>query len=140
MWLLTMHFFPCRQEIRSSTSSMTSVPKPLKFLRPHYGTLKAHYEKMSEADLKVYCEFGCCPLISITVAQTLISFFMQKYLADILSVLALTMSAEGERVCLHVLWFKFVLLYFPVIGMLCKGVLSLHLCSCHPYISPLLSY
>eukprot|EP00258_Populus_trichocarpa_P032587 XP_024448606.1 26S proteasome non-ATPase regulatory subunit 2 homolog A-like [Populus trichocarpa] len=61
-----------RQEIRSSTSSMTSVPKPLKFLRPHYGTLKAHYEKMSEADLK-------------------------KYLADILSVLALTMSAEGER-------------------------------------------
>ncbi|KAJ6741298.1 26S PROTEASOME NON-ATPASE REGULATORY SUBUNIT [Salix purpurea] len=61
-----------RQEIRSSTSSMTSVPKPLKFLRPHYGTLKAHYEKMAEADLK-------------------------KFMADILSVLALTMSAEGER-------------------------------------------
>ncbi|KAJ6734148.1 26S PROTEASOME NON-ATPASE REGULATORY SUBUNIT [Salix purpurea] len=61
-----------RQEIRSSTSSMTSVPKPLKFLRAHYGALKAHYEKMAESDLK-------------------------KYLADILSVLALTMSAEGER-------------------------------------------
>ncbi|CAJ1978894.1 unnamed protein product [Sphenostylis stenocarpa] len=61
-----------RQEIRSSTSSMTSVPKPLKFLRPHYGTLKAYYETMAESDLK-------------------------KYLADILSVLALTMSAEGER-------------------------------------------
>lgn len=29
-----------RKEIRASTSSMTSVPKPLKFLRPHYGTLK----------------------------------------------------------------------------------------------------
>ena len=27
-------------EIRTATSSMTSVPKPLKFLRPHYGTLK----------------------------------------------------------------------------------------------------
>lgn len=26
-----------RKEIRSSTTSMTSVPKPLKFLRPHYG-------------------------------------------------------------------------------------------------------
>ncbi|KAJ8749248.1 hypothetical protein K2173_018727 [Erythroxylum novogranatense] len=61
-----------RQEIRTSTSSMTSVPKPLKFLRPHYGTLKAYYENMGDSDLK-------------------------KYLADILSVLALTMSAEGER-------------------------------------------
>ncbi|XP_065873608.1 26S proteasome non-ATPase regulatory subunit 2 homolog A [Euphorbia lathyris] len=61
-----------RQEIRSATSSMTSVPKPLKFLRPHYGTLKAYYDTMVESELK-------------------------KYLADILSVLALTMSAEGER-------------------------------------------
>ncbi|GKU93044.1 hypothetical protein SLEP1_g6682 [Rubroshorea leprosula] len=61
-----------RQEIRTSTSSMTSVPKPLKFLRPHYGTLKVYYETMLDSDLK-------------------------KYLADILSVLALTMSAEGER-------------------------------------------
>ncbi|KAG0487911.1 hypothetical protein HPP92_006722 [Vanilla planifolia] len=61
-----------RQEIRTATSSMTSVPKPLKFLRPHYGDLKAYFETMPESDLK-------------------------KYLADILSVLALTMSAEGER-------------------------------------------
>lgn len=61
-----------RQEIRSATSSMTSVPKPLKFLRPHYGTLKAYYETMGDSELK-------------------------EFLADILSVLALTMSAEGER-------------------------------------------
>lgn len=61
-----------RQEIRTSTSSMTSVPKPLKFLRPHYGTLKAFYETMGDSEMK-------------------------KYLADVLSVLALTMSAEGER-------------------------------------------
>ncbi|XP_065855782.1 26S proteasome non-ATPase regulatory subunit 2 homolog A-like isoform X2 [Euphorbia lathyris] len=61
-----------RQEIRSATSSMTSVPKPLKFLRPHYGTLKAYYDTMVESEQK-------------------------KYLADILSVLVLTMSAEGER-------------------------------------------
>lgn len=43
----------CRQEIRTSTSSMTSVPKPLKFLRPHYGNLKAYYETMKDSDLKV---------------------------------------------------------------------------------------
>ncbi|KAG8386850.1 hypothetical protein BUALT_Bualt03G0191900 [Buddleja alternifolia] len=61
-----------RQEIRTATSSMTSVPKPLKFLRPHYGTLQAHYEEMPDSDLK-------------------------KLLADILSVLALTMSPEGKR-------------------------------------------
>ncbi|KAJ0970735.1 hypothetical protein J5N97_018694 [Dioscorea zingiberensis] len=63
-----------RQEIRSSTSSMTSVPKPLKFLRPHYGTLKAYFEMvMDDSDLK--CR------------STLLIY----------SVLALTMSAEGER-------------------------------------------
>ncbi|KAM0859898.1 hypothetical protein ACQ4PT_046894 [Festuca glaucescens] len=61
-----------RQEIRSATSSMTSVPKPLKFLRPHYGTLKSYFDIMPESELK-------------------------KYMADILSVLALTMSVEGER-------------------------------------------
>ncbi|XP_028108558.1 26S proteasome non-ATPase regulatory subunit 2 homolog A-like isoform X2 [Camellia sinensis] len=61
-----------RQEILTSTSSMTSVPKPLKFLRPHYGTLKAYYDTMADSDLKYL-------------------------LADVLSVLAMTMSAEGER-------------------------------------------
>ncbi|AEE85490.1 Armadillo-type fold [Arabidopsis suecica] len=65
-----------RKEIRDSTSSMTSVPKPLKFLRPHYGVLKEFHAKMAESDLK-------------------------KMLADILSVLALTMSAEGERESLN---------------------------------------
>ncbi len=34
---------------------MTSVPKPLKFLRPHYGALKSYYEKMVNAELKVNC-------------------------------------------------------------------------------------
>lgn len=31
-------------EIKSATSSMTSVPKPLKFLREHYDTLKEIYK------------------------------------------------------------------------------------------------
>nr|GMD33406.1 26S proteasome non-ATPase regulatory subunit 2 homolog A [Ipomoea batatas] len=61
-----------RQEIQTATSSMTSVPKPLKFLRPHYGTLKSHYKKISDSGAK-------------------------KLMADILSVMALTMSAKGER-------------------------------------------
>lgn len=33
-----------RREIRTATSSMTSVPKPLKFLRPSYDALKAAFE------------------------------------------------------------------------------------------------
>ncbi|TYJ05227.1 hypothetical protein E1A91_A12G150800v1, partial [Gossypium mustelinum] len=41
-----------RQEVCTSISSMTYVPKLLKFLRPHYGTLKAFYETMLDSDLK----------------------------------------------------------------------------------------
>ena len=61
-------------EVRMSTSSMTSVPKPLKFLRPHYATLKATYETAP-----------------IGEAKTL--------LADVLSLLAMTMGAEVRHTC-----------------------------------------
>jgi len=44
-----------RTQIRSSTTSMTSVPKPLKFLRPHYDTLKQVYEKINDERTKVKC-------------------------------------------------------------------------------------
>ncbi|KAK8657303.1 hypothetical protein V6N13_035551 [Hibiscus sabdariffa] len=64
-----------RQEILTSTSSMAYVVKPLKFLRPHYGILKDFFETLPDSDFK-------------------------KRLADVLSVLALTMSAEGERASL----------------------------------------
>lgn len=40
------------KEIREATSSMTSVPKPLKFLRPHYGTLKEHHAKETDAEVR----------------------------------------------------------------------------------------
>lgn len=33
-------------KIRTATASMTSVPKPLKFLRPHAQALKAHWSKL----------------------------------------------------------------------------------------------
>ena len=42
-----------RHEIRTATSSMTSIPKPLKFLRPHYPKLKEQHEKMQNPDNKV---------------------------------------------------------------------------------------
>ncbi|XXG42954.1 hypothetical protein AAC387_Pa01g3101 [Persea americana] len=61
-----------RKEICTLTSSMTTVPKPLKFLHPHYGTLKSCHEVMADSELK-------------------------KYLADILSVVAWTISGQGEQ-------------------------------------------
>ncbi len=42
-----------RSHIRSSTTSMTSVPKPLKFLRPHYDTMKQVFEKIHDNETKV---------------------------------------------------------------------------------------
>ncbi|KAJ3081068.1 proteasome regulatory particle base subunit [Quaeritorhiza haematococci] len=61
-----------RTLIRTATSSMTSVPKPLKFLRPHYATLVAVYENWMDGHNK-------------------------QFLADILSVLAMTYADEGKR-------------------------------------------
>jgi 26S proteasome regulatory subunit N1 len=36
-----------RNLIRASTTSMTSVPKPLKFMRDHFDNMKAVYDKES---------------------------------------------------------------------------------------------
>lgn len=60
-----------RTKIRSSTASITAVPKPLKFLRPHYGTLKEVHEKIKTNANKQFC-------------------------ADIISVLGMTISEERE--------------------------------------------
>ncbi|XP_012937202.1 26S proteasome non-ATPase regulatory subunit 2 [Aplysia californica] len=59
-----------RTQIRASTTSMTSVPKPLKFLRPHYDTIKGVHEKIKDKETQRFC-------------------------ADIISVLGMTMS-EGR--------------------------------------------
>ncbi|GLV43279.1 Regulatory particle non-ATPase 1 [Carabus blaptoides fortunei] len=58
-------------QIRASTTSMTSVPKPLKFMKPHYGTMKDIYETLQEAQVKKMC-------------------------ADVVSVLAMTMGDKRE--------------------------------------------
>ena len=42
-----------RTLIRTSTSSMTSVPKPLKFLRPHYPDLQALFDTWPSSADKV---------------------------------------------------------------------------------------
>lgn len=60
-------------EIKSSTSSMTSVPKPLKFLRPHYDSLKLVYEAWPN------------------------THSMKEMMADVMSVLAMTMAPQGSR-------------------------------------------
>ena len=39
--------------LKTSTSSMTAVPKPLKFLRPHYDELAELYEKWPAGPVKV---------------------------------------------------------------------------------------
>ena len=42
-----------RSQIRASTSSMTSVPKPLKFLRQHFDALKDLHSKWPDSENKV---------------------------------------------------------------------------------------
>ena len=37
-----------KDQITTSTSSMTSIPRPLKFLRAHYQEIKEKYEKFEE--------------------------------------------------------------------------------------------
>ena len=55
---------------------MTSVPKPLKFLRPRYAELKATFEGMPAGDIR-------------------------SSLANVLSVLAMNSGAEGAREALN---------------------------------------
>jgi 26S proteasome regulatory subunit N1 len=69
------------KEIRSATTSMTSVPKPLKFLRPHYAALKTVYDGM----------------VSKSSAGGAGGEENRKALADIMSILAMTMAAPGTR-------------------------------------------
>lgn len=39
-----------RREIKTSTSSMTAVPKPLKFLRAHFASLVAAHDTVTDAE------------------------------------------------------------------------------------------
>lgn len=56
-----------RSKIKESTSSMTSVPKPLKFLRNQYDTLKGVYEKIYDKTTKVCNKIVYLLLMKITI-------------------------------------------------------------------------
>jgi len=64
-----------KEFIKTSTSSMTAVPKPLKFLRPHYENFEKAYESWPAGENK-------------------------QSLADMMSVLGMTYSDEERRDCL----------------------------------------
>jgi 26S proteasome regulatory subunit N1 len=70
-------------ELRTATSSMTSVPKPLKFLRPHFTTLKSLFVSLEDK------EGG-----TATKEKDPLEF--RARLADVLAVLAMTMGKPGE--------------------------------------------
>lgn len=61
-----------KDRIKTSTSSMTAVPAPLKFLRPHYERLEEAYAKWPQSDDKTA-------------------------LADVLSVLGMTTADQDKR-------------------------------------------
>lgn len=69
-----------RYLIRTATTSMTSVPKPIKYLTEYYQRIKVCYDKMTDANIKKAC-------------------------ADIISILAMgsvnLSSTKEQRECLN---------------------------------------
>ena len=65
-----------RSEMRSATSSMTSVPKPLKIMIPHFENLKDSYKALTTGSLGA------------------------RLMADVLSMLSMTVEEDTERQCL----------------------------------------
>ncbi|GAA5990712.1 hypothetical protein JCM11641_008473 [Rhodosporidiobolus odoratus] len=93
-----------RTLIRTSTSSMTSVPKPLKFLRPHYSKLQSIHSSWpavsptSTAAAVVETIASAVGLGEKEGEKKEGSEVSDKGLfADILSVLAMTYSDTGKR-------------------------------------------
>lgn len=69
-------------ELRTATASMTSVPKPLKFLRPHYSSLRTLYLTVGNQD---------------SSTMNIESLEFRARLADVVAVLAMTMSKPEDR-------------------------------------------
>jgi hypothetical protein len=91
-------------EIRSATASMTSVPKPLKFLNTHIETLSARWGATGEQGAAIDAGGAAahtrtprrwCRCDALPVGEN------RSMLADVISVLATTVAPkEGERVAL----------------------------------------
>jgi len=69
-------------ELRTATASMTSVPKPLKFLRPHFASLRTLYLSIGNQDPS-------------NMNRETLEF--RARLADVVAVLAMTMSKPEDR-------------------------------------------
>ena len=98
-------------ELRNATSSMTSVPKPLKFLRPKFDILKEYYgsiesNKSVEGDKEMV--------------------FLRARVADVLAVLAMTLGKHGK------------FMFFICCG--CGSIVCLLYISNQPYPTPIKIY
>lgn len=71
-------------ELRTATASMTSVPKPLKFLRPHFAALHQTYQTLLVG-----------PKGEGSTSPALLE--LRARLADVLAVLAMTMATEERQ-------------------------------------------
>jgi 26S proteasome regulatory subunit N1 len=82
-------------ELRSATASMTSVPKPLKFLRPKYDILKGYYNSIA---------------LDKSVEGDKEMIYLRARLGDVLAVLAMTLGKHGTFVIILSTWFNFLLI------------------------------
>lgn len=78
-------------ELRTATASMTSVPKPLKFLRPHYSALKKYYETNQ------LISSSASTATAAEVSQQALQF--RAKFADVMAVLAMTMGTPDGTFC-----------------------------------------
>ena len=62
-------------ELRTATASMTSVPKPLKFLRPHFPSLRTLYlslEQKGTCNSQLMSQYGNYPVVEMILPGLLI--------------------------------------------------------------------
>jgi 26S proteasome regulatory subunit N1 len=77
-----------KKEITTSTSSMTSIPKPLKFLIPHYNTIREFYTKLESTNkLKILIAdlLAILTLVTPNVKETSLSYVLAGTKNDITS-------------------------------------------------------
>lgn len=67
-----------KAEIEGATSTMTSVPKPLKFLSPHYEKMREIFDKQTDATFKVgfITPFLWVELIKLSAVDILTKFYL----------------------------------------------------------------
>ena len=64
-----------KAEIQGATSTMTSVPKPLKFLNPNYPKMREIFEKQTDSEFKVSKDV---PIVSHNINHILSKLINQR--------------------------------------------------------------